>query len=181
MAASTLLATQGDWLIDPSPYRAGISTNASSVVLENGLVRRVIHLTPNAATVAYDNLMTGESVIRSVRPEARVELDGAKYDVGGLVGQPIHNYLDATWVDSLKAAPGAFRFTSLRTGKTEARFPWKKRTEWMPHDMPWPPPGVSLTLEFEAPEGYGQVARPRKILLADDFTKLAPEWKVFVS
>ena len=153
MAASNLTAAQGDWLIDPAPFRAVISSNANSLVLENGLVRRVIRLAPNAATVAYDNLMTGETIIRSVRPEARVELDGVKYDVGGLTGQPVHNYLDAAWVDKLQAEPGAFRFTGFKAGKTEARFPWKKRTEWMPQDLPWPPPGVSLTLEFAHARG----------------------------
>ncbi|MCX6928709.1 MAG: alpha-galactosidase, partial [Verrucomicrobia bacterium] len=152
MAGFNLSAAQGDWLIDPAPYRAVLSTNANSLVLENGLVRRVFRLQPNAATIAYDNLMTGESIIRSVRPEARVELGGVKYDVGGLVGQPVHNYLDAAWLDKLQAEPGAFRFTSFKAGKTEARFPWKKRSEWMPQDMPWPPAGVSLTLEFAAPE-----------------------------
>ena len=39
----------------------------------------------------------------------------------------------------------AFQFTGYRTGKTEARFPWKKRSKWMPKDLPWPAPGVSLT------------------------------------
>jgi hypothetical protein len=158
MAVFNSPAAPGDWLIDPASYRAVISTNANSVVLENGLVRRVIRLAPNAATTAYDNLMTGESIIRSVRPEARVELDGVKYDVGGLGGQPIQNYLDAAWVDKLQAEPGAFRYTRFKTGKTEARFPWKKRIEWMPQDMPWPPPGVSLTLEFAAPESAAGLA-----------------------
>jgi hypothetical protein len=181
VAALSSPAAQGDWLIDPAPFRAAISTNANSVALENGLVRRVFRLAPNAATITYDNLMTGESIMRSVRPEAHVELDGVQYDVGGLVGQPVHNYLDAGWVDKLQPDSGAFRFTSFKTGKTQARFPWKKRTEWMPQDMPWPPPGVSLTLEFAAPEAFGRAVRPMKVLLADDFTQLAPEWKVSLS
>jgi len=143
-----------DWLIDPAPYhaRVGRTAHASEIALDNGLIRRVIRLAPNAASVGFDNLMNGETILRSVRPEARVEFDGVAYAVGGLDGQPVHNYLDAAWVDTLKADPAAFRFTGFRVGKTEARFPWKKRTEWMPQDLPWPPPGVSLTLEFAAPE-----------------------------
>jgi hypothetical protein len=174
---------KNDWLINPSPYRAQVTTGADGreVILDNGLVRRVIRLAPNAATIAYENLMTGESIIRSVRPEVRIELDGVAYAVGGLTGQPIHNYLDAAWVDQLKAEPGAFRFTGFKTGKTEERFPWKKRTEWMPQDTPWPPPGVSLTLEFAAPADFGQAGRPMKVLLADNFTTLASEWKVLLS
>ena len=65
------------------------SADGREVVLDNGLVRRVIRLAPNAATVAFENLMTGESIIRAVRPEASVVLDGVRYEVGGLRGQPI--------------------------------------------------------------------------------------------
>ena len=172
-----------DWLLDPSAFRAqiGRTTNAGEIVLDNGLVRRVLRVQPDAATVAYDNLVTGESVLRSVRPEAHIELDGVGYDVGGLSGQPIHNYLDAAWVAGLRANPAAFHFTGFKVGKTEARFPWKKRLAWMPQDVPWPPPGVALTLQFAAPEDFGQAARPMQVQLADEFTKLAPEWKVALS
>lgn len=156
IAAVDLQAAAPDWLIDPAPYRASISTNANEVVLDNGLLRRTFRLAPNAATVAYENLVTGESVIRAVRPEASIELDGVKYSIGGLTGQPVHNYLDPAWIAGLRAETNAFRFTGFSTGKTKERFPWKKRREWMPQDVPWPPPGVSLTLGFAAPENFGQ-------------------------
>ncbi len=147
----------GDWLIDPRPFVATVTPNrdGSEIELANGLVRRVIRLQPNAATVGYENLMTGESLLRSVRPEASVTLNGAQYAVGGLIGQPVQSYLDAAWIPQLQAEPRAFRFQSFKTGRTEARFPWKKHPEWMPADMPWPPPGVSLTLEFAAPGSAG--------------------------
>lgn len=44
--------------------------------MTNGLIRRVWRLTPDAATVAFDDMMTGASLIRGVRPEAELELDG---------------------------------------------------------------------------------------------------------
>ncbi len=143
----------GDWLIDPRPFLAKVTTgrDMKEIVLENGLVRRVIRLEPDAATVAFDNLMTGESLLRSARPEASVTLDGVKYEVGGLRGQPVHNYLAADWTANLKANQRAFRFTGFQTGRTQARFPWKQHPKWMPQDLPWPPPGVSLTLEFSPP------------------------------
>lgn len=183
LAVDTLNAAPTDWLIDASPYAAKVTPSADGreVVLDNGLVRRVIRLKPDVATVAFDNLMTSAALLRSVRPEARVEIDGTRYDVGGLSGQPVHNYIDAAWIDGLEANPEAFHFTNLKIGRTEARFPWKKRLEWMPADVPWPPPGVSLTLEFQAPPGFGQAARPMKVLLADDFTSLSPEWKLQLS
>lgn len=159
LIAFRLHAATPDWLLDPSPFQARVTASADGreVALDNGLLRRVIRLAPNAATIAYDNLITGETIMRSVRPEARVELNGLNFDVGGLTGQPIHNYLDAAWVEKLRAEPGAFRFTRFATGKTRERFPWKKRLEWMPQDLPWPPPGVSLVLEFAAPEDFGRV------------------------
>ena len=142
-----------DWLIEPAPFAAKVipSADGSEIVLENGLVRRVIRLQPNAATVALDNLMTGESLLRSVRPEARIELDGAVVDVGGLLGQPVHNYISTAWLKDLRADPAAWRFISFKSGRTEPRFPWQQRREWLTQSPAWPPPGVSLTLIFQPP------------------------------
>ncbi len=146
-----------DWLVDPSPFRAAVEVAADgrAVSLDNGLVRRTIRLSPNAATVALDNRMTGATEIRSVRPEAVVEIDGRRYDVGGLLGQEVHNYLLPAWVDALRADPAAFRFVRHETGRTRERFPWKRRPEWLSRERPWPAPGVSLTLEFAPPVGAG--------------------------
>src|SRR5580692_9471957 len=117
------LCAAGDWLIDPAPFVASVTLRADGreVELANGLVRRVIRLRPDAATIALDDLMTGQSLLRSVQPEAQVELDGKRFDVGGLAGQPIDNYLSPSWLDQLTAEPSAFHFTGMKTGRTEAR------------------------------------------------------------
>jgi hypothetical protein len=143
----------GDWLIHPAPFKAKAVVDASdgSLQLENGLVRRSFRLQPNAATVGFNHLGTGSSLIRSVRAEAVLGLNGSVFEVGGLVGQPIHNYLDPAWLAALQPASNAFRFVSHRVGRTEPRFPWQKRSEWLPHNPAWPPPGVSLTLTFSSP------------------------------
>jgi hypothetical protein len=157
LTSMTLSAAEPpDWLLDATSFRAQITTNKErhEVTLDNGLVRRVFRLTPNAATVAFENLMTGESVLRAVSPEALVELDGVRYEVGGLSGQPMQNFLKPAWLEQLVANPAAFKFKTYRTGRTEARFPWKKRQDWMARDVPWPPPGISLTLEFVAPDTF---------------------------
>ena len=162
-------AARVDWLLDPSSYKAQVvrSADGREVVLDNGLVRRVIRLAPNAATVAFENLMTEESIIRAVRPEASVVLDGVRYEVGGLRGQPTQSFLKPAWIESLKANPEAFQFASLKTGQTEARFAWKKRLEWMPKDVTWPPPGVSLTLEFRPPAGSSGAGQSREGLAVE--------------
>ena len=156
-ASAITAAGRSDWLIDGSPFKAEITTNAQKheLVLDNGLLRRVFRLTPNAATVSFDNLMTGESILRAVRPEAVIELNGAKYEIGGLSGQPVQNFLKPEWIDRLTADPGAFQYAGCKEGRTEARFPWKQHREWMSRDLPWPAPGVSLTLEFKPPAGFG--------------------------
>ncbi len=144
-------AATPDWMIDPSPYHAVIRRDAASVTLDNGLVRRVIRLTPNAATVSLKVLTDGTEMVRSVRPEASIELDGKLFNIGGLNGQPVQNYLDPQWLKRMTADPGAYVFEDSEVGRTKARFPWKKRRQWMPSDMPWPPPGASLTLNFRPP------------------------------
>jgi hypothetical protein len=140
-----------DWLIHPTTRPAAVTHDATSntITLDNGLIRRTLKLSPNAATVGFDNLVTNQSIIRGVKPEAVLEIDGHKLNVGGLRGQPDYAYLKPTWIEKLTADPNAFTFTSFETGKTVERFPWKRR-----HGAtaaPWPPPGVSLTLHFTAP------------------------------
>ena len=144
-------APAGDWLIDPSPYKASIreADGGRAIVLDNGLVRRTLRLTPNCATIDFRSLTTGEAVVRAVRPEAILELDGRKYKVGGLEGQPDQGYLLPAWIATLATDPAAFRFASLETGETKARFPYVRK-RWAP-SLPWPPPGKSLVLHFAPP------------------------------
>ena len=160
LIGASLARAADDWLIDPAPFRAMIVTNPSSgqISLENGLVRRAFKPSPEAATIAFDNLMTGDSMLRSVRPEAQVEINGEKFSAGGLDGQPVHNYLNPAWLAQMTAPTNGFHFTSLTVGRTKARFPWLERTSWLSRDAPWPPPGVSLTLNFTAPPSLGAVS-----------------------
>jgi hypothetical protein len=141
-----------DWLVHRPVAKAAVYRHGEKeIALDNGLLRRVFRLHPNAATVGFDNRMTGEALLRSVRPEAVLSLDGVSYSVGGLTGQPDLAYLLPEWLDTMTSDPNAFRFQGYEVGKTTARFPWKKGP--LSHDLPWPPPGCSLTLRFLPPEG----------------------------
>ena len=117
LAAPTLPAR--DWLIDPTPFKARIVVNpdGKQIELNNGLIRRIIRLDPNAATVALDQLSTGESLLRGVKPEAIVEIDGRRFDVGGLKGQPNYAFLRPEWISALHADPDAFQFTGYSIGQ----------------------------------------------------------------
>lgn len=141
-----------DWLLDPAPFKAEIKNAASGeLILGNGLIERTFRLEPNAATVGFQNLMTGEAVLRAVRPEALLVLDGKPYAVGGLAGQVEQAYLLPEGIDALTADAGAFRFRGFETGRIEKRLSWK-RVRYAPA-APWPPTGVRLTLRFDPPEG----------------------------
>jgi hypothetical protein len=148
-----------DWLIDGRKFSAKASVDASGreLTLSNGLIRRVIQLQPGSATVALDDLTTSASLLRSARPEAVVELNGQRINVGGLSGQPIHNYLDPKWLDTMSPDPSAFQFSKVRIGRTEPRFAWQKNVKWLSRDLPWPPPGVGVTLVFRAPSDCPQI------------------------
>jgi len=146
-------AANADWLIEPAPFTAKVapSSDARELEIANGLVRRVIQLRPNAATVAFDNLMTSASLLRSTRPEAVIELNGKTWNVGGLTGQPIHNYLNPEWLERMEPDSQAFRLSDFRIGRTEPRFAWQKHSTWLSQDYRWPPPGAGLILRFQPP------------------------------
>ncbi len=175
-----------DWLIDPSPFKARVSTNAEGTELElsNGLLRRVVRITPNAATVALDNLVNGESLLRGVKPEAVVEIDGRRFEVGGLKGQPNYAFLRPEWVAQLRADPTAFRYVGHAVGVPQERMAWKQVRHHAP-DVQWPPTGVTLRLDFAWPATMAMEGIPsgagRSVLWSDDFQKLDPAWVVKAS
>ncbi len=142
-----------DWLLDAAPFKAGVfrSGNPHELVLENGLVRRTFRLAPNAATVGLDHQVTGHAVLRAVRPEAEVTLDGTRHPVGGLSGQPNHAFLLPAWLDGLTADPAAFRFTGFEVGAPRERFAWKQVRHHAP-DAAWPPRGVHLQMHYRMPD-----------------------------
>lgn len=151
IAAAAGKTIDADWLVTPikQPVRIEKRRDGREIVLSNGLISRTFRLSPNAATVAYDNLMTGESIIRAVKPEAIIEIDGQRYEIGGLHGQVEYGYLLTRWIDSLTSNPNAFQFESFQVAKTKERFPWKRKR--YSADLPWPPPGASLKLNFQPP------------------------------
>jgi hypothetical protein len=145
-------ATGSDWLVKQVKEPAGIEKHLDGreIVLSNSLISRTLRLRPNAATVAYDNLMTGQSILRGVKPEAIVELDGQKYEVGGLQGQIEYAYLQDGTVDSLSNNPDSFQFSSYEIGVIKERFTWKRKR--YSAQSVWPPVGKSLTLHFVPPD-----------------------------
>ncbi len=160
-----------DWLIDGSAYKARVyrTDEPAEIALSNGLITRRFRLAPNGATVALDNHMTGASMLRGVKPEAQLVLDGMAFDVGGLKGQPNYAYLLDEWLDDLRADPAAFGLVDFEAGPTRKRFEWK-RVRYSA-DLPWPPLGVGLRMDYrlrqDAPvAGKGDQAHLKDLLVS---------------
>ena len=178
-----------DWLIEKVDDKADLYRTADGkLVLSNGIISRTFSIEPNGATVGLEHLGTNESYLRSVRPEAQVVIDGFPFDVGGLTGQPIHNYLLPGWLEEMESDPLAFQLVSFETGDMKQRFDWKKRMEWMPRDLPWPPEGKMLTFHYQlrkeairllAEQSLSDASRP--VLFKDEFQTLNSKWKIFTS
>ena len=58
-----------------------------------------------------------QAMLRSIRPEARVTIDGVAHDVGGLVGQPNHAFLTSEWLDNMSVDSKAMRLVGLKIGE----------------------------------------------------------------
>ncbi|MBN1343136.1 MAG: alpha-galactosidase [Phycisphaerae bacterium] len=152
---------QSDWLVNAPPRPATVQRRAerNEVVLDNGLLRRAFRTAPNFATIEFRNLTTDETFLRGVKPEAVVVLDGQRYEIGGLKGQPDYAYLDPAWLQGMTANPKAFQFVSYDVGKPETPYPWKPKRH--SGNIPWPPRGVALTVHFAphaaAPDAHKHV------------------------
>ena len=187
LAVHTLpVAAVPDWLIEPAPFKARVtkSQDGRELELNNGLLRRVIRIEPNAATVALDNLANGEALLRGVKPEAVVTIDGRRFDIGGLKGQRNYAFLRPEWIAELRADPAAFRFVGYEIGKPRERMAWKRTRHHAP-DVKWPPEGVTLRLDFAWPPGEALDGLPsaagRALLWEENFQKLDAAWKLAAS
>jgi hypothetical protein len=118
-----------DWLVDnvATPSQVLKGENGKEVILSNGLVSRTFRLTPNCATVDFKNLITGESLLRGVGPEALLTIDGKEYGVGGLDGQVEYAYLKKSWLDQMWSPEGSFQVETFRVEDIKPRIDWKNK------------------------------------------------------
>ena len=72
----TVVVRAQDWLIDASPYKAAITQKGTAIELNNGLVRRKFTIGANFACTDYTNLTNQQQLLRAIKPEARIVLDG---------------------------------------------------------------------------------------------------------
>ena len=173
LLVSNLLASE-DWLIrkpaDSSQLQ--VLSPGREIALTNGLITRTFRLVPNAATIGFDNLMTGQSILRGVKPEARVTIEGKDYDVGGLAGQPDYAYLLGEWIDELKRDEDSFQFERYETGPIQERFPWNRKRYASASE--WPPRGVHLVVWFRPPVSAPESVRSVRVAVHYELYKGIP-------
>lgn len=102
-----------DWLLYTPEQMAGVyqSADGKDIILSNGLLKRVFRLSPNLACIDFQNLINGQQLLRAVKPEARVTIDGKDWQIGGLYGQKEQAYLKPEWIDNLQAHDADFQYT----------------------------------------------------------------------
>lgn len=149
-----LNAQTTDWLIEPPDIRATISVQENSIILDNGLIRKVLLTKPNAAGISLVNITSGQEFIRGIKPEASLSMDGKTYSVGGLVGQANYAFLNPEWIKDLRSDPESFHYTGCQTGPIEPRMLWAKVRHTAPN-LSWPPKGQHLSMDFEHPNLSG--------------------------
>lgn len=149
---NTATVAQVDWLVAPVEQKAGVfrDEQANEITLSNGLIRRTIRIQPNAGTVALDDLGRDESLLRGVKPEASITLNGKSFDVGGLTGQPNFAYLTQQWIEQMTDKPGSLKLQRLEVGPIKPRLEWKQVRRHA-NQAAWPPQGVTLSMSYAMP------------------------------
>ena len=138
-------AQKTDWLIQPTAKKAAIFFENKQLTLDNGLVRRVFLLDPNASCISYTNLSSGQELLRSIEPEARLVLNGHSYNVGGLSGQKEKAYLKLNVEKFLQKKDSDFVFTNYSISEIKPFINWKPNT-WLTN--PNQAKGKTVTLHF---------------------------------
>ena len=139
------LVAQKDWLIQPISKKAEIVVNNQYIHLDNGLVKRRFYMGANLACIDYTNLTTGQQLLRSIEPEARVVINGNSYNVGGLIGQSEKAYLIKGSEKSLTTDKDAFQFKAYQIQIISDYIRWKPNS-WLSNKKQ--PTGKSIRLLF---------------------------------
>ncbi len=140
-----------DWLIQPPPQKAGAyqSNDGKDIILFNGLVKRSFRIAPNLACIDFRNLSSGQQLLRAIRPEAVLTINGEQYPVGGLVGQKEKAYLLPTWIDGFKAGENDFIYVGMEVTDLQPFIQWKRKT-WAYNTHQ--PKGKMIRFRFQSPK-----------------------------
>ena len=141
------IANKIDWLIANAEYTSQVLQKGKDIVLSNGLVNRTVRIEPNAATIEYKNMITGESMLRSIKPEAEISINGKTYAVGGLHGLKEHGYLLEEWIEELTADLNAFQYIKHEVREIQPKIKWNNKKRFHTARSA-APKGKHLILQF---------------------------------
>ncbi|WP_051315164.1 alpha-galactosidase [Algoriphagus terrigena] len=120
--------TGEDWLVDGKSRPAKVvEVSPKEIQLTNGLIRRSFHLSPNLVCYDFANLSTGEQLLRTVMPEARVTLDGKVYEVGGSLNLKERGFFKKEWLSEVSSPTANFQYQSYAVSEITPLFPSKSR------------------------------------------------------
>ncbi len=122
--------TQKDWLIDSRQAKAGIYRDAERerLILSNGLLTRSFCFVPGLACIDFRNESSGEQLIRSVKPEAKITVNGKELAVGGLMGQKENAYLMSEWLYNMNKGKEEFIYEGFESAPISPYLQWKSNT-----------------------------------------------------
>lgn len=147
---------QRDWLLDASAFKAAAAQEKGVITLSNGLVTRQFRVEESGtyATIGLRSEMTGEALLRSIRPDADLTIDGTLFSIGGTQPQPNHAFLRPDWL-TLPPTQNALVFTGTAiTRELSPLLEWKRVRHAAP-DAVWPPKGCGVRLDFSPKGGEG--------------------------
>lgn len=120
-------ASNTDWLVRKPASKAQVyqSPDQSTIILANGLLKREFVRAPNLACISYKNLINQQDLIRAVKPEAEVTINGTPYRVGGLLGQPENAYFQKQWLARMTTGSSDFQLADFSIAELVPFLPWK--------------------------------------------------------
>lgn len=148
LPANYLLET--DWLLKPSPFVAKSKFDASNrtLTLSNGLLSRTWHIDETATTTSLRNLMSGEELLRAIRPELAFEIDGMAYEIGPSNKPANHAYISPEFLETISSEASPWQLTSIDVDSPQERFPWKRTRHHAPTAQ-WPPQGSTVHFHYD--------------------------------
>ncbi len=136
-----------DWLVNKFAQPVEITSRSNILEINNGLLRRRFVLSPNLACYDFQNLSNNQQLIRAIKPEARITIDGKEYQIGGLHGQQEMAYFKPEWIPELSSDIKDFQFVSYSISELKPYVDWKARS-WYPDAEP--AKGKELVLLFKS-------------------------------
>ncbi len=145
-----------DWLLKPIATKAEIyqSADKKDIILYNGLLRRSFRLAPNVGCHDFVNLQNKQQLIRSVKAEARLSINGKDYNIGGLYGQKENAYLLPNWLNDFTANSQDFSLERFEVSPIAPIINWKSTGWWASNKKQ----ATGKTITFYYHSGDGQLA-----------------------